>query len=566
VDAGVADIFGQKAGLFSGEVKLDDLEPSFGLGARLALLEAGGRGMLPARSVNCRQGRAEVWALTPAELAQQLAFRPWEPRRSEPMPPRPPTVLELDLDGRRNVTRYTPLPLRQALPPGQRTGFFLVKAWSAQTGERPQDRERVLAQLTDLAVHAKLGAASGVLWVTSLAQGKPVAGARLELLDRRGLVRWSGTSDAGGLARTPGLAELLPGEDDGWTAPFALAVASKGGDSGATLSTWTGPYWPGDFDLDADWDGTTPRSLGLVFTDRGVYRPGEEVHFSGLTRFRRLGRIRRPDPGTMVTVTVTDSREKQVSRQTMRLSEFGTFRGRFTLGGEAPLGFYTVAAEAAVLGHAIQTSGMFRVEEYRPPKFLVDVSLPQQAYLAGEVLRAQVLARYLFGGAMAQAKVHWSAARRALAWRPPGNEGFSFGLERTRWDEDEEEHGEFSEVFGGGDGQVDAGGGFVTEVGRAETPGSRTWEYTVEAEVTDVDRQRVANRATVVVHPAAVHGGVRLARQGFAEVGQAVKVEAIAVDAAGERQIGAELALELRRREWKSIRQKSPGGEWTTTS
>ncbi|MBI5544246.1 MAG: alpha-2-macroglobulin, partial [Deltaproteobacteria bacterium] len=567
VAPGVADEFKQVAPAFSKPLRLDDLEPSVSFGPGIAVLEAERDGALPVESVNANSATASVWTLSPEELAPLLAWEPYDRRQPEPLPARPPASLTVDLQGKKNAVHFTPLKLRETLPEGQKSGLFLIKATSPDV---PREREsRVLAQVTDLAVHAKLGARSGALWVTRLSKGTPVENAQVRLLDKAGAVKWEGMTDATGVAKTPGLVGLVEGSENSWQTPFALAVAELEGDIGATLSEWDDGIAPSAFNLPSEWDNGKPRSLGLVFADRGVYRPGDEVFLKGLARFRQLGEIQRPKAGTEVQVTVNSSRGTEVFKGPAKVSDFGTFGARFPLPKEVPLGTFQIVAELQVPRESgafdqLSYHGSFRVEEYRPPQFRVDVITPAKDATAGDDLSATVLARYLFGGAMSKAQVHWTASRTSTSFTPPGNDAFSFGVQTWWWDD--EQPSPSSEVFGGGDGETDATGSLQIKVGKAEAPAGKTWEYTVEAEVSDVNRQRLANRASLTVHPASVYAGLRTANEGFAEAGKPVKVELVAASPDGKRQAGVPLALEVKRRDWKSIKKKGVGGQWFTES
>ncbi len=562
IAAGALDEFKQAAPAFETGIQLDDLEPYFTLGAPLAVIESERDGTLPAESVNVTTAQAVVWSLTPAELAQELAYSPHEGAK-EPELSASPLDLSLDLSGRPNAVHYRPVELRKALPSGKKSGLFLVKATCPQLKDPNRSKERVLAQVTNLAVHAKLGTKSGLLWVTDLSRGSPVEGARLALLDRAGATKWEGVSDASGLAKVPGLSALFE-ERNGGEPPFALAVAQKGDDVGATLSSWFDGIHPSAFDLTPDWDDQEPKSLGLVFTDRGIYRPGDEVFVKGLARLRRVGDLSRPDPGAQVSITVTSARGEKVHSRTVRLTDFGTFQDKVALGKDVSLGTYQMSAQLTAFGHKLSYSGSFRVEEYRAPQFRVDVSLAQQDYAAQDPLQATVLARYLFGGAMAKAPVKWTASRTSTLFEPKGNEGFHFGVQTWWWNDSEPAPS--SEVFGGGEGLADALGAFAVDIGKAEAPGGKTYEYAVEAEVADVNRQRVANRARFTVHPAAAYAGVRFTSSGFAEEKKPMKLEVVAAAPDGKRVSGLPIAVEVKRRDWTSIRKKGAGDQWFTAS
>jgi uncharacterized protein YfaS (alpha-2-macroglobulin family) len=559
VAAGVKDVFGQEAAEASGSFWTSDLDPRFDIGGGTALLEAAGDGALPVETVNLTRLEAKVWRLEPADVARMGDY--YQERSADP--PGAPARLTLDVSGSRNAVRTQPL----ALPPllgGKRTGLFLAEVSAPELSEPHRTPQRVLGQITDLAVHAKLGATSGAAWVTRLSDGRPVSGADLALHDGQGQVRWQGRTDGDGLAAVPGLAVLGIKSRTSWQTPFALLAASKDGDTGVTLSSWSDALGPHSFDLPTDWDGKEPKSLGAVFAERGIYRPGETVHLKAVVRFRRLGKIVTPDAGSKLKLAVTSSRGKEVLAREVTTTAFGTFGAQFDLGADVPLGTYWIAASGTLGSGPVSYGGAFRVEEYRPPQFKVDVDAPARELVAGDALGARVLARYLFGGAMAGADVRWSVNRATVEFEPPGNPGFAFGIHSWWWDDDAPSRS--SDVFGAGEGTTDALGSVAVEAGKAEAPGGRTWEYTVEAEVSDVNRQRLANRAVLTVHPASWYAGLRRRTAGFAEAGRPVVLEAVAVSPAGARQERVPLALAVKRREWKSIRKKGVGDRWTTLS
>jgi uncharacterized protein YfaS (alpha-2-macroglobulin family) len=554
VAAGVKDVFGQTASAFSGEATLNDVEPSFNPGSSEALVEASGDGALPIEVINVPRVEAELWSVTPGELARLIQTNLW--------PSGEPVRAPLDTQAAKNVQRTLPLELRQAFG-GSKTGLFVARLQApVLNAPRPY---RVVGQVTDLAVHAKLGATSGLVWVTSLQSGASVPGAEITLWDRAGTQKWTGTTDGDGLAKVPGLSTLIVDKDESpWSTPWAMVSAQKDGDVGVTLSNWQGGLWPGAFSLNSAWEGRQPDSLGLVFADRGIYRPGDEVMLKGLARYRRLGELKSPPTGARAKIRVTNSRGQKVFEGDVPLTKYGTFGSGVKLPADASLGYYEVAATVEVGGLSLNYGGSFRVEEYRAPQFQVDVSAPKANVPAGDTLTAQVMARYLFGGAMADAAVHWSVARSSTVFTPPGNEAFTFGVNTWWWDDEQPES--HNEIFATGDGRTDATGLLALGLGTAETPGGKTWEYTLEAEVEDVNRQRIANRTLITVHPASVYPGLRTASTGFAQAGKEVAVELVAVSPEGARQGGVQVDLTVKRREWKSIRKKGDGGEWFTVT
>ena len=561
------DEFGQPlAKPFKDDLKTDDVPPIYDVGNPLALVEAKGDGALPITGTNVSKVEVRVVPLDPAGLARFLATRPEESAEGPDSFYDQGIPVTVDLSAKRNQPRTAPLALRELLAAKKTTLFALrTDAPDVSVGEkweRWRRFKRVTGQVTDLAVHAKLGATKGLVWVTRLSDGKPVPGAKLTLHDRTGAARWTGKADADGLAQLPGLATLLPQDDqrhaDSYAVPFALVAAESGGDLGVTLSSWSGGLEAHAFGLPADWEGTKPRPLGGVFAERGIYRPGEKVHVKGIARTRKLGRIGTPS-GT-VQVKITSSRGKEVFARAVPLTPFGTFSAEVPLDDDAPLGGYSIGAELGSGSEQVRWHGSFRVEEYRAPQFQVDVTAPAKQVAAGDPVKAQVLARYLFGGAMPGAQVRWTVARESTAYEPPGNASFSFGSRSWYWDDEAPQT--ISDVAAAGQGQTDATGVLAVDAGTADATGGRTFTYTVEAEVADVNRQRIANRTSLTVHPADAYAGVRRRATGFAEAGKADVLEVIAAAPDGGRKPGVDVDVQVKRREWKWIRKKGPGGTW----
>jgi uncharacterized protein YfaS (alpha-2-macroglobulin family) len=569
--AGVTDVFGQAAAPFHGTFRTDDLPPSIDLGDEDALIEDSGDGALPVHTTNVDTIAVSYFTLTPAEVARYLGDGHNPNRSLSEVFGREPKTWAVTIASHHNVPRWSPLDLRSRLGKGARQGIVAVETPAA--GRDDARRRRVIAQITDLALHAKLGATSGLAWVTSLAGGSPVPGARVALLDRTGKTVWeNGISDADGLVKLPGVAEL--GIEEEYGAPFLLAVATKGNDTGITASLWTGGLDPWAFSLPDAWDGRKPLGLALIFAERGIYRPGDEVHLKGIVRYRRMGAIATPRAGTSAEVQIDSATGAVIDKRTVTLTPFGTFALDVKLPADVALGFTRATAKIQVVpaeasgpasngaAGSIAATGGFRIEEYRAPQFRVDVTTPSAHLIAGEPLGATVLARYLFGGAMAHAPVRWTVTRSTTEFTPPGNAGFEFGVNAWWWDDEPPQP--LSDEFAAGEGDADDQGSYTIAAGRAEAPGDRTVTYTLEAEATDVNRQRIANRARVTVHPASVYAGLRLQNTGFAEAGQPATFELVAVDPEGRRQAGTSIELKLTRRSWNWIKKRSAAGTWYT--
>ncbi len=562
ITPGVADRFGQRATEHTAEIVTSDLAPELFVERDRMLIEADGDGVLPVRSVNLETIEAEIWRLTPQELTR--AGIPHD-NDSSWYPARAAQRVTLDVKSARNATRFSALQLRRE---GERSGIYLVRLQSPQLptpqGMNSRPTWRVLAQVTDLAVHAKLGPASGLAWVTSIGSGKPIGNAQVELYDSDATLFFSGVSNSDGLLKLPGLASRA--SRDSWVpTPAVLVLARRGDELGASFSMSDEVVNSWSFGLPGGWDGQRADALGFVAAERGIYRPGDTVHLFGIARYRQLGVLQRPPAGTTLTLQLNDARGSEISKESAKLTVFGSFSAELEIPKDARLGYCAVTASGTTPdGQALTYYGSLRVEEYRAPQFLVDVRSMSAVAERGATLSARASARYLFGGAMAGADLSWTALRSTTSVQPPGWDAYAFGVDLAWWDDDAPT--ERSEVTASGRGAIGTSGEFAIDAGVAETPGDRPWRYTVEAEVVDVSRQRVADRTEVVVHPAAAYAGLRVGGAGFAEEGKPVEVAMIAAAPEGALIAGADLSLTVTRRVWKSIRKRSGGERWETVT
>ncbi len=87
-------------------------------------------------------------------------------------------------------------------------GLYIVELKSARLGSILLGKNAPMyvptaALVTNLSVHFKQGAANSLVWVTTLENARPVAGAAVAIADCHGSRLWAGTTDRQGLALAP---------------------------------------------------------------------------------------------------------------------------------------------------------------------------------------------------------------------------------------------------------------------------------------------------------------------------------------------------------------------------
>ncbi len=439
--------------------------------------------------------------------------------------------------------------------------------------ENPRDRIRrpiALVQVTGLALHGKVGPTEGAVWVTGAADGLPREGAEVTLYDAQGSPRASARSDAQGVARLAGFAPDTSGENAPSRGFEGYIAAVLGSDRAiAGLSEYDYDLSPWRLNAYAAFGDDRLPVAAALFTERDIYRPGEPVYAKAIVRHGPLGRLR-VAAGDSVRWRFSDREDGTLLDTILTLSEFGTSDRTLELPADAALGWYRVNLETQRDGAWLPVAAAtYRVAEYRPPEFLVDVHADTTPKLAGDALAAAVEARYLFGAPMGRAAVSWVARQTDVwAWELdiPGTDGFHLGESSAWWEAGA--GGLATNVLATGADTLDAQGRLALSVTLAAPPSGRPARTTVQATVSDVNRQTVSASAAALVHPAAFYVGARVAgRSYFWKAGETQQVNVIAVKPDGDRVWGVAVDGVLVRREWHRVRRTRGGvtetvGEW----
>jgi hypothetical protein len=484
------------------------------------------------------------------------------------------------------------LDLRSVLSPG---GTGLVWA-GLQAGEpiaqsRPITHEprSTIVQVTNLGITVKDSPQSTLVFVTRLDNGAAVPDARVTIVNLDNKQLWRGATGRDGVAMAPALP--LRKADDWYKLSFVV-TAEKDGDIGYVASNWNEGITPWEFGSSYQLWEATDILRGSVFSDRGVYKPGEELHIKAIVRADTVNGIRLLPSGSTLDIRVRDSRNKEVDRRTITINRWSSAEWSWTVPAEATLGNYSIEAllpgTEKPEGNDVtprvregewlkKVRGSFLVAAYRRPDFRVDATLGADPPVAGSALHGSVDARYLFGNALARRPVKWSVTRQPEFGVPAAitehfpEERYTFGYYPTR-------EIRADARVAGDQTTLDAGGKVTVDV--PSTKGvDFAYRYTLEGDVEDVSRQHIANRASIVVHPAPWYIGLRRP-DFFADVAKGTTVDVVAVDHQGHAVPNVAVKMSLVHIQWNSVRHaqgggyytwetnkvETPSGEWTVTS
>ena len=486
--------------------------------------------------------------------------------------------------GERDRVRVYGIPLDPPAPgKGSRPALMAVQITSSRLDSASRTyRPIALVQISDLGVHARVGAEDAAVWVTGAEDGRPRPGATVTLHDARGRVLARTRTDSTGLARLDRFAPQSPDTTDSeqrWSG-FQGYVSATLADDRAVLgiSDYDPDLSPWRFKVQSAWGSDRLPAAAAVFTERGIYRPGEPLFAKAIVRTGPLGALERPSPGDSLRWLFQDRADETGETGTLRdttvaLSAFGTAEQRFEVPAGAALGQYRIVAQLRRDGRWTDLAETtYRVAEYRPPEFLVDVATDSGPRFAQDSLGAAVEARYLFGAPMGRAAVRWTLRQESLLYggvEIPGTEGFFLG-DSGWWYEELSEPQAPVQIPASGSDTLDADGRLGLRLRLGETQRGRPSRATVEVTVTDVSRQTVSASSSVLVHPAAFYLGVKPEGESyFWSAGKPARVGVIAVRPDGERVKGVEIQGVVVRREWHQVRRERAGyaelvGEWVS--
>lgn len=527
-----------------------DYWESLGIGAEGRVLQPAALRALPIRSRNV--ARYDV-ALAPAGPDLAIAFQdqPWD----LPSGLWKPTVRSRVAPGVTNRFHDHLVDLTAPLvntPNGPRGAVLATTSYEKNDYT---SRDNHLLQVTDLGLTAKLSKVGSLVWVTRLSTGASVPGATVEVWDGSKVVH-SYTTDEQGFVTIP-KADFDPQFFDserhvGLVARFEgdwIAQSER-----SYLGAWRMPIYP------ALWE--SKRQEGFLFTERGVYRPGDKVWVKGIMReyadadAATAGGMRVLS-GRAYRLTLRDPNDQQVLERTIRTNAFGTFAEQLTVPASADLGTFRVeVTDAQNTKESSHTS--FAVAEYEPAEFAVRAEANQQSYVSGAGAQFHATAEYLFGASVANADVHYTLSYEPGSYEVPNAGDYDTDDYAYQWGLDSENpaYGVLAEAEGKLDGQGRIGYASVLKIPAQKGPANVRFE----ASVTDVSRKMLSASTVVLVHPSDIYLGIKRPDDWFVEAKGTFSPPIAAFTPAGKRVVGKQVSLELIHRRWTSVKEQWDGG------
>ena len=336
-----------------------------------------------------------------AGLADQVVERFIEVRDYSDKQPGKPTYDSIDL------SRY----LRSQGPLNH--GLFLLRvrgvipAEKKDAGETDGDadaeenrgagiEDNRLILITDLGFLVKQAKdGSRDVFVQSIHTGLPIDGVRVEAIGRNGQSVIAATTANGGRATLPKFGNWRREKY-----PVAILAEKDADFSFMPFVTQGRMLDLSRFDTGGiENEKSAAQLTAYLFSDRGIYRPGETAHLSMIVR---TADWKSSLAGLPVEMEITDSRGTVVSRNPIHLSAAAFEEVAFTSQPAAPTGVYQATAYLVKNEKTRETLGStsFKVQEFEPDRMKVRLELADSApegWLKPDDVKPRAVVAHLFG-------------------------------------------------------------------------------------------------------------------------------------------------------------------------
>ena len=234
--------------------------------------------------------------------------------------------------------------------------------------------------------------------------------------------------------------------------------------------------------------------ITFLFTDRSLYRPGQTIYFKGIV-FKKENNIGKSTilPLFSSSILLRDANGQKLAEIKMVTNEYGSYHASFKLPEEALNGQFSLYDETT------STTQYFNVEEYKRPKFFVELIKPAGIYRINDSITVTGMAKSYAGNSADGAKVKYRVVRKVrypIWWQGGGyirknDRTFPYG----RTDEVEITNGE---------AVTDSRGMFnilFTALPDETIPKKNqpTFYYEVNADVTDINGETRSGEVSVAV-------------------------------------------------------------------
>lgn len=388
-------------------------------------------------------------------------------------------------------------------------GIFKIIIYSNQGRVGYAER---LVVITDLGIVAKVIENEMWVWVNSLDTLDPISNADVQVLNSKSMdILYSNKTDKKGFAKFHIDSDELKENPD-----FLITVnkdndfsllqlqgqkfSTKGFDIGGI------PYLEDDYEA-------------YLYTERGVYRPGETVNLVGIVR----GENTNTPNNLKLKVTITNPRGDVVNEKQIETGSEGEFEIEFPIADDSFTGWYS----AKILIDKKQIGSVsFQVEEFIPDRMKIDLNIEKDSYSAGDEVNFHVNSTNLYGTPAVGRSVHALYNLTTTQFIPPEEwNSFKFADNSRTF---ERKDIQLNDTVTDENGNVQ----YSFKLTKDSKPPSAI-NCDIHISVQDLGGRAVSTSDSVLIHPYTHYIGIRRLVQGTVKLNEKVSFEYIVLDTDG---------------------------------
>ena len=274
--------------------------------------------------------------------------------------------------------------------------FFEVREWDEYRKRPTRLRSKRLIMISDLGVLVKDGTnESHDLFVQSIATGLPVSNVKVQVLGKNGIPVLTAFTDAYGHVAFPSFKSFKNEKE-------AVVYLISKGDDLSFLPVDAPGRWLNysQYDIGGVYGATDPKKINsYLFSDRGIYRPGDEFHIGMIVK---SGDWKSNLAGTPLEAAVIDARGLEIYKKKFKVPASGFEELEYKTEDTSPTGTYQINLFTIRKNrrHHHIGSTTIKVEEFLPDRLSITCLFPgvkDLAWTSPDSLQGLVTLRNLFG-------------------------------------------------------------------------------------------------------------------------------------------------------------------------
>ena len=304
-------------------------------------------------------------------------------------------------------------------------GIFLLKAKILHQDKTYGPEDRRLIMVTDLGLIVKeTQTETHEVFAQNIRSGLPAGGATVEVIGRNGLSVLTVTADAQGHAVFPNLKDFKQEKE-----PIAFSVKTNGDQSFLPYQNYKQNLQYSRFDVGGLHEyGSSEQMMSMIFSDRGIYRPGESVNLGLIVRSKTAKLKGQKIP---LQLNVRDPKGNEVLTQKILVNTDDLKAADFKTEETAPTGIYDITLSLIKKNDQLESIGSqtVRIEEFQPDRIKIRSSLSQEklvGWLKVQDLKGFVSLKNLFGTAAEDRLVRAKVTLNPQQPNFKGYDGFKF--------------------------------------------------------------------------------------------------------------------------------------------